>query len=378
MREKSYKKKYPLWFQLLIPLLEKRKYPEMSKNPLPNRWYRIYPENCVGADGNPTHAQFYLGTENKLIVFFCGGGFSINEYTAARPAYYFDGDASDMFYTVGMDLLSDIVTWKGILSKNKENPFANWSKICIPYDTGDFHVGNNDFPYTALDGSKQILHHHGYKNYRAIMDEVKKLVEAPKDMIVCGCSAGAFGTAMITDDVMSFYPECKNVVCLVDSALSISTEFHRITKEVWGAPEEIVNRIHSDNFVLDSLTALKRKHGDRVTCLYTSSIKDAALARMQNFMDGGKLVFSKESGERLYKDNKRFCDQLKENIPNVGIYLFNKADNSLKGMELTVHCIIGENFFFKDKLEDTTCATWVEDAVSGKVASYGLELLDNK
>jgi len=72
------------------------------------------------------------------------------------------------------------------------------------------------------------------------------------------------------------------------------------------------------------------------------------------------------------------CDQLKENIPNVGIYLFNKADNSLKEMELTVHCIIGENFFFKDKVEDTTCATWVEDAVSGKVTSYGLGLLQHQ
>jgi len=47
-------------------------------------------------------------------------------------------------------------------------------------------------------------------------------------------------------------------------------------------------------------------------------------------------------------------------------------------MELTVHCIIGENFFFKDKVEDTTCATWVEDAVLGKVASYGLGLLQHK
>ena len=70
MRENNSKKKYPLWFRLLIPFLEKRKYPEMPKNPSRNNWYRIYPEGCVGADGTPTHAQFYFGTENKLIVFF--------------------------------------------------------------------------------------------------------------------------------------------------------------------------------------------------------------------------------------------------------------------------------------------------------------------
>ena len=58
MRENNSKKKYPLWFRLLIPFLEKRKYPEMPKNPSRNNWYRIYPENCVGADGTQTHAQF--------------------------------------------------------------------------------------------------------------------------------------------------------------------------------------------------------------------------------------------------------------------------------------------------------------------------------
>lgn len=375
MEQKKLTKKYPLWFRMLIPFLEKRKFPELTEGATKEKWYRITLKDCVGADGAPTYAQFYPGTENKLIVFFGGGGVSINEYTAARPVRLFEKDKDDMFYMLGMDLLRDVVPHKGILSDKVENPFVHWSKLCIQYNTGDFHVGNHDFPYTAKDGNKEILYHHGYKNYRTAMAEVKKMVDCPEDMIVCGCSAGAFGTAMLTDDVMSFYPECQNVVCLVDSALCILKDFPQIAREVWGVPEEIASRLHSENLVLDSMVALAQKHGERVKCLYTSSTRDGALARLQNYIVDGKLVFTKESGERFYHDYGVFSKQLQEQIPDVGIYVFDKIDKSLKDMGLTVHCIIGENFFYEDKIEDTTCVKWIQDALQGKVHSYGLELL---
>lgn len=377
MSESEFGKKKPLWFRMLLPLLKMKKLPELPDNPKTGKWYRVYPEGCIDAEGEQTYAHFSQGKENKLIVFFCGGGFSINEYTAARPMKIFEGgDMNDMYYMVGLDMISDAVPKGGIMQNKEPNPFADWSKLYITYNTGDFHVGNNDYPYTALDGSKQILHHHGYKNYRAIMEVVKKYIPNPESMIVTGCSAGAYGTAMLADDVMNQFPQCQNVVCLVDSALCISTEFHDIAEKVWGAPNEIVDRIQSDNFVLDSLVALSRKQGERVKCLFTSSVRDGSLVRMQNYMDMGKLIFTKEGGEYYQKNYAKMCKQMQELIPNSGIFAYEIPDYSNKEMNLTVHCIIGEKWFYKKEVEGITCVKWIEDALNQKVKSYGLKLLN--
>ena len=85
MSESEFGKKKPLWFRMLLPLLKLKKLPELPANPKTGKWYRVYPKGCVDAEGKRTYAHYSQGTENKLIVFFCGGGFSINEYTAARP-----------------------------------------------------------------------------------------------------------------------------------------------------------------------------------------------------------------------------------------------------------------------------------------------------
>lgn len=380
MSESNFGKKVPLWMRLVIPILKWKRLPEIPKlpeQPKIDKWYRIYPKGCIEADGKRTYSHFYKGTENKLIVFFCGGGFSINEYTAARPMKLFaGGDMQDMYYMVDLDMVSDIAPKGGIMSNSNRNPFANWSKLYIVYNTGDFHVGNQDFPYTAKDGSRQILHHHGYRNYRAVTDIAKQYVPNPESMIVTGCSAGAFGTAMLADDVVSQFPKCENVVCLVDSALCISTDFHRIAEEVWGAPKEIVERILSDNFVLDSLVAMSEKYGDRVKCLFTSSVRDGALARMQNYVDMDQMIFTKESGEKFQKAYRNMCQQMKVLIPNAGIFAYEIMDKEHEDMNLTVHCIIGEKWFYEKEVEGATCMKWIEDALNQKVRSYGLDLLE--
>lgn len=376
MSESDFGKRKPLWFRFITPILKAKRFPKLPDNPQEGKWYRIYPEACVGADGNPTYAQYYHGKENKLIVFFCGGGFSVNEYTAARPLKLFDGDINDMFYTVNTDLVSDFRGRNGITASREANPFASWNKVCIIYDTGDIHVGNNDFPYTAKDGSQQILHHHGYRNYRAVMDTVKEMVPNPESVIVTGCSAGAFGAAMLTDDVVSYFPECKNITCLVDSAMSLSKDFPQIARKVWKAPENLVKHLHSENITLDNMIALAQKYGERVHYLYTCSTRDSALSRIQNYLNGDKMEFTKESGERFQRDYAAMCQQLKENIPNIGIFVFDTMDKGQEKLKLTTHCIIDEELFHTYEVDGVTCAKWVSDAVNGKVHSYGLGLLE--
>ena len=55
---------------------------------------------------------------------------------------------------------------------NRRNPFKDWSKVFIPYCTGDLHAGSSEVAYTDVDGSitgfpgaPVTVKHKGYDNF---------------------------------------------------------------------------------------------------------------------------------------------------------------------------------------------------------------------
>lgn len=59
-------------------------FPELQGKPEVGKWYRVAPEGAVSADGSPWRAFFKKGSSNRFMVYFFGGGVSVDEYTAAR------------------------------------------------------------------------------------------------------------------------------------------------------------------------------------------------------------------------------------------------------------------------------------------------------
>ncbi|MET0714987.1 MAG: hypothetical protein ABWY57_08730 [Mycetocola sp.] len=127
--------------------------------------------------------------------------------------------------------------------------------------------------------------------------------------------------------------------------------------------------------VRDSLASLYRSHSDRVRYLYASSIRDGALSRMQNYLDGRGLVFTREAGEKFQRDAAEMGAALTWDIPGVGLYFVDTADPGAKGMGLTTHCVVGDKSFHRTTSEGKTPRDWIWDAVNGRVHSYGLSLL---
>lgn len=368
-------KKEPKQQDNLMKMLKYIRYPIMPEKPKSGKWYRYYPEGYVDALGNPTYCDIKLGRSDRLLLFFSGGGLSWNEYTAARPAMLEDFDAADQFYTTNVDLSSDVVTQGGLFLKKKENPFSDWTMVNFIYDTGDCHVGTNDFPYTAKNGSGQTLFHHGYKNYRAMMEKVKQFTPSPSEIVVVGCSGGAVGSALLCDDIADYFSDCQNVTCLVDSAILLMDNWHEICKNVWKAPEHITEHIHSNNLVADAMAYLHNEHGSRVKVCFCCSVRDMGLSRMQNYMDGHGLTCSKESGDKFEKNLAKMCRQLKEDNPEIGLYIFNVATKDQRDMELTEHCIINNPIDSATRVDGRTAIEWLWDAVCGNVYCCGLELL---
>ena len=343
-------------------------HPELKGNPEINKWYRVTPKDSKSSDGSEWHGIFKLGNDkNKVIVYFFGGGVSITPKTS---------EGGKEFYATNM-MAQDFVALGGIGSDAEENPFKDWTKIVVPYASGDFHTGTGEYHYKDSNGKEKIIYHNGYNNYTLLMNAVKKYVdyENVDTLFVTGFSAGGFATSLLSDDVINYFPNANNITVAVDSSLLLYDDWHKSATELWKSPQEISDRLTGNNIVLDSLVALHNKRGNTVKILFDCSVRDDTLQQYQAYIDDGKMGKSKEYGDKFQKGLKQMVNDLQTNIDGVGIYIWEYATDA--ETKNTQHTIISSNFL--DKLEDNkSIANWMIDSVNGNVKSYGLELLDNK
>ena len=332
-------------------------FPKLSGEPELGIWYEIPVESAKSSDGSEWHGIFRKGTENKVVVYFFGGGVGITPETS---------EGGKEFYATNMTA-QDFVAQGGIGSNAEGNPFKDWSFIVIPYATGDFHAG------TGIYEGKKTVYHTGYSNYSAYIEQIKPYVGKPDTLLVTGFSAGGFATSLLADDVIDRFPSAENVTVCVDSSLLLYNGWHDTAVNLWKAPTQISDRLVTNNLVLDSLTALHKKRGDSVKILFDCSYRDDTLMQYQSYIDSGKMDKTKELGDHFQRDLKEMVNGLQTNIPDVGIYVWSNGEDA--DTHNTQHTIISANVF--DKLgHDRSVGEWIYDAVNGDVKTYGLELLD--
>ena len=153
--------------------IEKRyEAPVLEGTPKDQVWYRIPIPEGLSGDGSGYHIYLKKAESSHLCVFLSGGGVAWNEYTAARPVTGAKVAAGlPNYYWNNLRPFTQIMNINTGITElgNLRNPFDHWNMVVITYATGDFHVGDTDFPYTAEDGSQQILHFHGHINFQNAM-----------------------------------------------------------------------------------------------------------------------------------------------------------------------------------------------------------------
>ena len=332
-------------------------FPKLDGEPEIGKWYDVPVEIAKSSDGSEWHGIFRKGSENKVVVYFFGGGVSITPETS---------EGGTKFFATNM-MAQDFVALGGISSNAEDNPFKDWSFIVIPYATGDFHAG------TGIYEGKKTVYHTGYTNYSAYVEQVKKYLGEPDTLLVTGFSAGGFATSLLADDVIDRFPSAENVTVCVDSSLLLYDGWHETAVNLWKSPVEISDRLTTNNLVLDSLTALHKKRGDSVKILFDCSYRDDTLMQYQSYINSGKMDKTKELGDNFQRDLKEMVNGLQTNIPDVGIYIWCYGEDATT--HNTQHTIISANVF--DRLgNDRSVGEWIYDAVNGDVKTYGLELLD--
>ena len=339
-----------------------KSFPELNGEPKVGVWYRITPENAKSSDGSEWHGIFRKGSENKVVVYFFGGGVSITGETSEGGTNFFATTMTGQ----------DFVAQGGIGSMADENPFKDWTFIVIPYASGDFHTGTGEYHYTQ-NGKDKVVYHNGYNNYSAFIEEIKEYAGEPDTLLVTGFSAGGFATSLLADDVIDRFPTAQNITVCVDSSLLLYDGWHDTAVNLWRSPKEISDRLTTNNIVLDSLTALYEKRGDSVKILFDCSYRDDTLQQYQAYIDSGKMDKTKELGDRFQQNLKDMVKGLQENIPDIGIYIW--SFNQDEVTQNTQHTIISSNVFDKLGNERSVCE-WIYGAVIGEVQTIGLELLD--
>ena len=210
--------------------------------PAPGGWVRIEPKpvridgrlvtpTCSGAPGaDPAYAfWFQQGTTDDLVVFFDGGGACWDDETCSKPRLsagtsVFEGGRSATLYKAMILASDDPAKMSGLFDAgDPRNPVRAWSKIFVPYCTGDVHSGSNTASYTdPKTGQPFKVEHRGRDNAQVVRQWIRKNVDKPARILVTGSSAGSYGAAMHFGDFRGLFPRAR-AYYLGDAGMGVTT-----------------------------------------------------------------------------------------------------------------------------------------------------------
>ena len=348
-------------------------YPEIKSDPTIGKWYRVSSGEMKDSEGGKYHALFKKGSENNVMVYFAGGGVSVNEETAKDDTYNTKEVWPDILANTTMNM-------GGLASDVDGSPFGNWTLILFPYATGDFHSGTGEFKYVDTDGKEKILYHNGYTNYTAAMRIImeKTGIDNPDKVVVTGYSAGGFATALLADDVFTnYFPNAKSKNVLVDASLLLYDDWHKVATDVWGTPKEISDKLVSNNLTLDCLRSLREKYGDEIHLLFDCSTRDGDLAKVQNYLDNGIMDVDEAQGDIFQQILKDTIPQFQE--IGVRMFVFDGVAWYDDPRNLTAHTIVATPVVWLPFEEQgQSVAGWLTDAINGELKDYGIDLVNKE
>jgi hypothetical protein len=187
---------------------------------------RMFEATCSDAPGADPAYQFWArrGTENRLVVFFDGGGACWDDVTCAVPMLARGGGRSEGFYKAELLPTDDPRRMGGLFDlDNPRNPVRNWSFVFVPYCTGDVHSGSNNATYHDPDtGSPYTIRHRGADNFRVVLEWMRANFAAPEQILVAGSSAGAYGASTHYARIRDVFP-AGQAAMLGDAGQGVTT-----------------------------------------------------------------------------------------------------------------------------------------------------------
>jgi hypothetical protein len=151
------------------------------------------------------------GTENKLLMYYQGGGVCWSGATCCLNTCDQDVDVmgSDNPNNGFGPGFSDL--------DNPDNPFRNWNVVFVSYCSCDIHTGDNGLSYNnALCDDPKAVEHRGFHNAKLAEKFAREHFLDPEEVYVTGSSAGAFGALTHITPLARIYA-ASNVNQLADA-----------------------------------------------------------------------------------------------------------------------------------------------------------------
>jgi hypothetical protein len=141
--------------------------------------------NPICSRGTPYAYWVRRGTNNKLLMYYQGGGACWSAVTCSEVVGIFDDEVTPSdnpaLATTGLADLS-----------NPDNPFKDWNIVFVSYCTGDIHFGDAFQDY-VIDSTHVPIHHRGWINSQVVEKWAREHFVAPDELFITGSSAGAYG-----------------------------------------------------------------------------------------------------------------------------------------------------------------------------------------
>ena len=179
--------------------------------------------------------RFYVrgGDPDKVIVDFEGGGACWDAFTCSIADSIFKDSVrpiADFTSVIESGALDGLYADHG-----EDDPFKDWTLIHIPYCTGDIHWGDATQTYRE----DLTIEHKGFVNVQAVFSWLQSQFEAPSNLFVTGCSAGAYGAALHSAYLSELYPMSKMAVIADSGAGVITQDFLERSLPNWNAEANI-------------------------------------------------------------------------------------------------------------------------------------------
>jgi hypothetical protein len=301
---------------------------------------------------------------NKVIVDFIGGGACWDELTCAVGSGFFWDEVD------GLPLReASTDDPHGIYDHTRaENPFADWYHVMIPYCTGDVHWGDSVTTYAEGTADEVTINHRGAVNARAVLKWVYDNFSAPEQILVTGCSAGSYGAALWSADVMNHYPNAE-VLQFGDSGAGIgTTTFMAEGFPSWNAqaafpayiPELDPSKVDLLTLTMPDLYAGIANH-----------FPNQKMSQYNTFFDHEQVYYFTAMGGT---DAQEWSGLLQASLVEIEQRAPNFASYLAPGEQ---HCILAYDNFYSVRSNGVALVDWlrsmVEDASFGSVACQGAE-----
>lgn len=304
--------------------------------------------NTICARGTPYSFFVMAGDPNKIVVDFIGGGACWDAETCAPETATFVDSVDDMRDNRG--------SLDGIYRRDRsDNPYNGWTHIAVPYCTGDVHWGDAVVNYTKEDGESFTIHHKGAVNTRAVLEWISAHYQTPKEILVSGCSAGAYGSIYWAPYLNRQYPAAR-LVHFGDSGAGILTpEFMSSGFPLWNVVANAPDWIPGLNPAEADFNKLALSDVYRAVAGY---LPEARFAQFNHFDDAVQQAFYWRMGGDPLTWTTRLLgeqDQLTASLSNYRTFIAPGSD----------HCVTTGEQFYETISDGVQLKNWLSDYIGG-------------